>query len=61
MASCGLMLFPLNLCGGPDDHGLPLMSSCDIRMRSDATTGVQMLKRNSVGQIWSESKYKAYG
>ena len=45
-------------CGDPNDCGLPLMSSCDIRMRSDATRGVQMLKRRNMGQVWSESKYK---
>lgn len=25
------------------DHGLPLINLCDIRMRSDAIRGVQML------------------
>lgn len=61
---CGFLwshVVPLKLCGGPDDRGLPLISSCDIIMMSDATTGVQILKRNNMGQIWSESKYKAYG
>lgn len=37
------------------------MSSLDIRMSSDATRWVQMLKRRNMGEIWSESKMKAYG
>lgn len=48
-------------CGVQYDHGSPPMSSLDIRMSSDATRWVQMLKRRNMGEIWSKSKMKACG
>lgn len=39
------------LCEGPSDRDLPLMSLCHMRMRSDAIIGAQTLKRRNVGQL----------